>query len=325
VPVKLGYDAWALPVFPAFIVHGIKEKDGRKLIRDFQNVLYDIDPDSGDPRAVDVLYDFEKQLELHKKLCIELRENPDELIEYCRKVLNSKIGKIPIKERICVVGTLGFFETWYLIYGISGMAHFFRQILKEYRNGNRGPYHTMLEEKLLTNIEIAKRLSEIGMKVVILAEDCAIQTGPMISPELYESYFLPILKKFCMEAHKSGLKILMHTDGKLKIPGDDPWRFLKLLLSTGIDGLHPVEDGLNDLGEMKENWGDKICLLGNIDTDLLQSAGPEDIAELVKEKLRIASPGGGYIAGSDNSIHSGTHIKNWIAMIKAVHKYGRYE
>ena len=197
--------------------------------------------------------------------------------------------------------------------------------MKEYRDGNRGPYHDMLEVKLAAFIELTKGLAELGMKVIILGEDCAMQTGPMVSPQVYKSYFFPLLKKFCDVAHRAGIKVVLHTDGRLEVLGSEkPWEFMETLLDTGIDGLHPIEEGVNDVGIIKSKFGDRVCLLGNIDTDMLQNGTPAQVTETVREKIRIAGKGGGYICGSDNSIHAGTNVKNWKAMIKAVYKYGRY-
>jgi len=325
-PVKLGYDAWSIPIFPALILDGIAEKDGKNYIRDKQNVLYDIDPVSGDPRTPDVFYPPMKQLEEYIKTCTSYIEHPDEIMEYGRMIMNHRIGGQKIKERVCLVGSFSFFETWYSIYGISNMGVFFRQVFSECRNGNRGPYHDMLEAKLKLYTELMGMLSEDGMKVVITCEDCATQGGPMIPPEVYKTYFFPLVKKFCDEAHKSGMKALMHTDGMLKMPGrEDPWEFMRLLVGTGIDGIHPIEDGVNDIGEFKRVWGDKLCLVGNVDTDMLENGTPAQVTEAVREKIRVAGKGGGYICASDNSIHAGTDVRNWKAMIKAVYRYGRYD
>lgn len=44
----------------------------------------------------------------------------------------------------------------------------------------------------------------------------------------------------------------------------------------------------------------------------------------MKEMVRSLAPGGGYMVASSNSIHSGVNPRNFLAMIDATKKYGRY-
>ena len=80
-----------------------------------------------------------------------------------------------------------------------------------------------------------------------------------------------------------------------------------------------------DIAEMKRVYGDKICLIGNIDcAHLLSFGSPEDVKNAVKECIRKASPGGGHIISSSNVIHDGVPPKNYNAMIKTTKEYGTY-
>ena len=66
-------------------------------------------------------------------------------------------------------------------------------------------------------------------------------------------------------------------------------------------------------------------MLGNIDCrHLLPFGTEEEVEEAVKETIEKAAPGGGYIISSSNSIHPGCKAENYMAMIKAAHKYGGY-
>jgi uroporphyrinogen decarboxylase len=38
----------------------------------------------------------------------------------------------------------------------------------------------------------------------------------------------------------------------------------------------------------------------------------------------VAAPGGGYIISSSNTIHPGVKAENYIAMVRAAKKYGKY-
>jgi len=50
----------------------------------------------------------------------------------------------------------------------------------------------------------------------------------------------------------------------------------------------------------------------------------EEVEEAVKETIAKASPGGGHILASSNSIHPAVKPENYKAMVEAARKYGRY-
>ena len=68
----------------------------------------------------------------------------------------------------------------------------------------------------------------------------------------------------------------------------------------------------------------RIILIGNIPTVLLAYGTVDEIQERVREYCVELAPGGGYVLGSSTSIMDGIPPANFVAMIEAVHKYGRY-
>ena len=117
---------------------------------------------------------------------------------------------------------------------------------------------------------------------------------------------------------KNGGKIIKHSDGKLTpiVPN---------LLNAGFDGIHPIQPQCMDIEDIKQEFGQKTCLLGNIDCSFLLVFGSEDeVRQNVKETIAKAGPGGGYIISSSNSIHPGCKPENYIAMVKAARDFGKY-
>jgi uroporphyrinogen decarboxylase len=96
-------------------------------------------------------------------------------------------------------------------------------------------------------------------------------------------------------------------------------------VGIGFDGIHPIQPQCMDIGEAKKHLGKKACIIGNIDCqELLPNGTQDEVERAVSKTIEIASPGGGYIISSSNSIHPGVRPQNYIAMIEAVHKYGKY-
>ena len=97
------------------------------------------------------------------------------------------------------------------------------------------------------------------------------------------------------------------------------------LLTLGMNGLHPVQPAAMSLKEVKEKYGQRVCILGNIDLDYTLTLGtPEEVDREVKERIGTAGPGGGYIVTSANSLTDYCKTENVWAMAKAIKKYGKY-
>jgi len=79
-----------------------------------------------------------------------------------------------------------------------------------------------------------------------------------------------------------------------------------------------------DLEKVKNDIGDRVCLKGNIDLlNVIKRGTPELIREKVKEAIQIASPGGGFILSTSDSIREGTPLENVKTYFKAAREYGR--
>ena len=80
-----------------------------------------------------------------------------------------------------------------------------------------------------------------------------------------------------------------------------------------------------DIYEMKKRYGDRLCLIGNIELATVLATGtPQDVIEDTKMHLRRLAPGGGYCLGSSNSVTSDVPIENYRAMIDTVMEFGKY-
>lgn len=164
-----------------------------------------------------------------------------------------------------------------------------------------------------------KNAIDIGADVIITGDDYAGRLGTMMSPEHFREFILPYVKKAAELIHSLGSYYIKHTDGKI-------WKILDDLVDAGIDVLDPIEPIANmDIGEVKEKYKDRICLAGNIDaTAVLTRGTKEEVIDAVKETIAKASPGGGHIMASSNSIHPGVDPKNYRTMVEATREFGRY-
>jgi len=88
--------------------------------------------------------------------------------------------------------------------------------------------------------------------------------------------------------------------------------------------LHPIDPTAMDIAQVKQTYGERLCLIGNVSTELLRSGTPSEVEAVVKELLRVAAPGGGYCLSSGNSVPAWAKIENYQAMLNTARKYGTY-
>jgi uroporphyrinogen decarboxylase len=169
------------------------------------------------------------------------------------------------------------------------------------------------------NLEMARRIAKMGVDFVHTGDDIAYNRGPFMSPKDFEELFYPGFCRVMGGFKDLGFMVIKHTDGNL-------WSIIDLLVDSGIDCLDPIDPQAGmDLGEVKEKYGDRIALKGNVDCTHLMSFGePEEVVEATKKALRQGMPGGGYILSSSNSIHASVKPENYKAMMDTLQEYGHY-
>ena len=168
------------------------------------------------------------------------------------------------------------------------------------------------------NLRSIRNQIEAGADVLSISGDFAITNGPMVSPKHTARFLTPALKKQVELGHTLGVPVFKHTDGNL-------WKIMDLLVDTGIDGLHPIDPYAGmDLAEVRAKYP-TLCLMGNVNCGATLSwKSIEEVRQEVKECIKKAGYGGGYICMSSNTIHSGVKPENYIAMVKAIREYGKY-
>jgi len=166
--------------------------------------------------------------------------------------------------------------------------------------------------------ELAKSvIDEFNSEVFFLGDDLAYNSGPFISPRYFNTIFLPAYKRITNTLHKRGVKVIFHTDGDI-----NP---LMEGLADCFDSIHPFQASANmDIFQVKKDYGEKICVEGNVPIPMLVHGTQKEIAEYVKRLLKECAPGGGYMLSSGNSIVPEIPWKNYLTMLSTFWKYREY-
>ena len=121
-----------------------------------------------------------------------------------------------------------------------------------------------------------------------MMDDWGSQNDLLISPALWEEFFMPMYRDYIQIAHSHGKKIFMHSDGNIL-------RIIPRLIDLGLDA---VNSQLFCMGvENLAPYRGKITFWGEIDRQhLLPSGSREDIDRAVEQVYRTLWQDGGCIA-----------------------------
>jgi methylmalonyl-CoA mutase cobalamin-binding domain/chain len=153
---------------------------------------------------------------------------------------------------------------------------------------------------------------------VLNPDDIAHNLGLLVHPKYLRKYVFPWYKKIGDVCRDKGLGFVFHSDGDCTEVMDD-------FIDCGFHGFNPIQPNAMDIETVKQKWGKKLCLIGNLNLDSTLTLGtPEDVRAEVYERIRTIGPGGGYMVASSNSITDYVPLANMKAMIDATFEFGNY-
>jgi len=216
-----------------------------------------------------------------------------------------------LPEDMCVIGSGGFahfaeYLTWLMGYETLCYA------LYDQRDLVRA-----ISEHLIEMFRVSvKRLLEFDrVKIIWGSDDMGFKTGTLISPDDLREFVLPGHKLMAQMSHETGRPYLLHACGNLRAIMKD------LIEDVGIDALHSFEDTIVSVISVKEQYGDRIAVLGGIDVDFLCRSTEEQVRQRVRNTLEKCMPGGGYCLGTGNSVANYIPLGNYLAMQDEGYKF----
>lgn len=165
--------------------------------------------------------------------------------------------------------------------------------------------------------EAARRSVAAGCVGIWVSEDLGDSTRGFFRLSQYRQFFLPPFAELVEYIHHLGVPVLLHSCGHIS-------EYLPDLAQTRIASIHPLQRTAGmDLQTIKEQYGKRFCLIGNIDSSrTLPYGSPDEVAAEVRAAIDVAAPGGGYILASDHSLHDGISVENIITLFRVGAEYG---
>jgi uroporphyrinogen decarboxylase len=165
--------------------------------------------------------------------------------------------------------------------------------------------NAILRRAAEANVQLALRAVERGAHAVIIADDIAYRKGTFVPVSFLDNYYFPSLSSLLGEMNAQGVPVFFHSDGDLR-------NVLHLIVREGFTGLHGLEEAAGlDLAAVKQDYGEQLCLWGNLDpTYLVKSADRNEIERQVHRVMTAGVPGGGFIFGTSSGLFSKMRDEN---------------
>jgi uroporphyrinogen decarboxylase len=156
--------------------------------------------------------------------------------------------------------------------------------------------------------------------VELPGDDFAGNTGPLISPAMFEQFFKEPYRRLIdlIKTHSPHVAVVFHSDGAMGA-------LLPQLIDIGADVFHSVEpQPVWDLAEVKQSYGSRIAFMGGIDIREALQGDRARVEVEVKTRLSELGPGGGYILAPANHLQSDVSPENLFALYELAREYGKY-
>ena len=168
------------------------------------------------------------------------------------------------------------------------------------------------------DLRLIEGIQKLPFHMYYIGDDISSTTGPLISPRFIAELWAPRMAQIVKAARDTGRPVLFHCCGQLDV-------ILPYLAEWGVNAVHPIQPGANDIYEIHKKYGNQLTLTGNMDVaGVLSYGSPDDVRADTREHIERLSGDGGYIVCSSHSIIDSVPPENYLAMVEATRQFGRF-
>jgi uroporphyrinogen decarboxylase len=167
-------------------------------------------------------------------------------------------------------------------------------------------------------IKLNHRQKENDIDVSFLCSDYCYNSGPFLSPAMFDEFIAPFLTMICKAGREDGLYMIKHTDGNI-MP------ILDSLAEAGPHALHSIDPMAGvDIREVKRLVGHKVALCGNVHCAALQTGTDEEVIASAEYCLKYGGEGGGYLFTTSNVPFEGMPPHRYQMILDIWKKHRKY-
>jgi uroporphyrinogen decarboxylase len=169
--------------------------------------------------------------------------------------------------------------------------------------------HTLMDKVMEFPINASKNYINLGADMVWFGDDVAMQTGMMMSLDLWRNFLKPRYAKIFESCKRLNphVKIAYHSCGNCEAILDE-------MIEIGLDVLNPIQPLAMDPFKIKKRYGKKLALFGGLCVQqVLPKGGVQDVCNAVIRLVQDVGAGGGYILAPAHHIQADTPLENIMA------------
>jgi uroporphyrinogen decarboxylase len=177
----------------------------------------------------------------------------------------------------------------------------------------------LLDKLTIYACQKAEVFTRAGVDVLSIGDDIGMQTGPLLSMDLWRTWLKPRLIKVIETAKNINPDLLInyHSCGNIT-------DFLPELVETGIDILNPIQQECMSFDEVHDLVGDKVAFWGTIGTQQLLPFGTaEEVKEECISRLEKCGEKGGIVLGPTHLVEPEVPWENILAIKEAAEEFLR--
>ena len=162
--------------------------------------------------------------------------------------------------------------------------------------------HTIQE----TSVRVLQRVQEVlTIDQLFVHEDMAGKSGPLVGPDHVNEFIAPYYRACWETVSSRGTRLFnQDSDGNM-MP------VLEAFLDCGVNVMHPFEPAAGmDMVAVREEYGNRLAILGGIDKHVLRRSKGEIDREL-QYKMQPLMQTSGTVFGLDHRIPNGTPLGNY--------------
>lgn len=178
----------------------------------------------------------------------------------------------------------------------------------------------LLDMLVSARLQIIEEYSKAGVDGVITWDDMGTHERPMVSPEMFQTIYLPRYKRTCEALHERGMHFIHHCCGQVR-------PYVSMFIAAGCDVLQLDQPTLMGIDWLSEHFGGKVCFWNPV--DIQRTIGCRDVAAVADEAHHqvwaLGNYGGGFMVKAYQQPNSiGMTVEESQAQYDAFMKYSAY-
>ncbi len=161
-----------------------------------------------------------------------------------------------------------------------------------------------------------RELEHFGAKAELYGtwDDVAGQQGPLLSPKMFNQFFLPLYKRLIENVKRHNLPFSWHCCGSVH-------GILPAMIDAGVDIFDVVQTSARsmDLQNLYRLYGKDICFHGAVDVQrLLVFGSPQEVKDEVRKIIDLWGMRGGIVVAPSHEALPETPLENVLAIYEQV-------